>query len=218
MFDNKLIQHSQSPFSSPVLLVKKKDGEWRPCVDYRALNNITTRDQFPMPTIDELLDELSHTTWFSKLDLRQGFHQIRMPPNDIPKTTFCTHHGHYEFYVMPFGLCNAPSTFQATMNKLLQPFLRKFIIVFFDDILVCNTSLEYHIQHLECVFTTLLQEEYFLKQSKCALAQRQLNYLGHVVSASGVNPEPSKIQAILGWPIPSNITALRGFLGLNGFL
>jgi hypothetical protein len=217
MLSSHLIQHSQSPFSSPVLLVKKKDGGWRFCVDYRALNSITVRDHFPMPTIDELLDELGSATWFSKLDLRQGFHQIRMHPDDIPKTAFRTHQGHYEFRVMPFGLCNAPSTFQAAMNNLLQPFLRKFVTVFFDDILVYSFSLEDHLQHLEYVFTTLLKGGYFLKQSKCLLAQRQLEYLGHVVSASGVCPEPSKIQAMVDWPLPTNITALRGFLGLTGF-
>ncbi|PNX92970.1 Ty3/gypsy retrotransposon protein, partial [Trifolium pratense] len=217
MLSAQLIQHSQSPFSSPVLLVKKKDGGWRFCVDYRALNSITIRDRFPMPTIDELLDELGSATWFSKLDLRQGFHQIRMHPDDIPKTAFRTHQGHYEFRVMPFGLCNAPSTFQAAMNNLLQPFLRKFVTVFFDDILVYSMSLEDHLKHLESVFQALIQGEFFLKQSKCLLAQRRLEYLGHVVSAGGVCPEPSKIQAILDWPLPTNITALRGFLGLTGF-
>lgn len=141
MLENKLIQHSQSPFSSPILMVKREDGEWCLCEYYRALNNITTRDRFPMPTIDELLDELGHATWSSKLELRHGLHQIHMHPDDIPKTTLCTHHGHYELCVMPFDLYNAPSTFQVAMNKLLQPFLCKFITVFFDDILFYSVSL-----------------------------------------------------------------------------
>ena len=127
------------------------------CVDYRALNSVTIKDRFPMPTIDELLDDLGHASWFSKLDLRQGFHQILMAEDDIPKTAFRTHQGHYEYRVMPFGLSNAPSTFQATMNALLQPFLRKFTVVFLDDILVYSTTLDDHLHHLTLVFEALLQ-------------------------------------------------------------
>jgi len=178
-----------NPFSSPVLLVKKKDGSWHFCVDYRALNSITIKDRFPMPTIDEILDELANASWFSKLDLRQGFHQIHMDEHDIPKTTFRTHQSHYEYRVMPFGLCNAPSTSQATMNELLKPLLCKFAVVFFNDILVYNSSFEAHLSHLECVFQALRDGQFFLKDSKCLFGKRQLEYLGHIVSQKGVEPE-----------------------------
>ncbi|WVZ01111.1 hypothetical protein V8G54_027180 [Vigna mungo] len=191
MLSDGMIQPSHSPFSSSVLLVKKKDG---------TLNAITIKDKFPIPTIDELLDELEGASWFSKLDLRQGYHQIRMSEADIPKTAFRTHHGHYEYTVMPFGLCNAPSTFQATMNELLKPFMRKFLI-----------------QILGGSYSTLGADLSTIDTGHCLFAQQQVEYLGHVVSAAGIAPEHSKIQAMLDWPPPSTIKALRGFLGLTGF-
>jgi len=136
---------------------------------------------------------------------------------DIEKTAFRTHHGHYEYFVMPFGLCNAPSTFQVAMNHLLAPFLRCLAAVFFDDILVYSDSLSSHVQHLDIIFQALLRGQYYLKQTKCLFAQTQLEYLGHVVSSNGVAPEPSKIQAIIQWPTPTSAKDLRAFLGLTGF-
>jgi hypothetical protein len=187
------------------------------CVDYRALNALTIKDRFPLPTVDELLDELGLARIFSKLDLTSGFHQIRLHPEDSPKTAFRTHDGHYEYCVMPFGLYNAPATFQATMNDIFRPLLRKTVIVFFDDILVYSDSEETHLHHLEQVFSLLADHQFFLKESKCSFAQTKVDYLGYIVIAGTVAPDPSKVQAILDWPPPKNLKALRGFLGLSGY-
>ena len=169
-------------------------------MDYRALNVITVRDRFPIPTVDELLDELGGATWFSKLDLMQGYHQILTKESYTSKIAFRTHHGHYEFRVMPFGLCNAPSSFQATMNRLFQPHLCKYIIVFFNDILIYSRSFRDHLEHLEVAFQILMEGKFTLKFSKCSFAQQQIKYLGHVVSNQGVQPLLDKVQAIQRWP------------------
>jgi hypothetical protein len=186
-------------------------------VDYRELNAMTIKDKFPIPAVEELLDELHGAQFFTKLDLRSGYHQVRMHQVDVEKTAFRTHHGHFEFLVMAFGLCNAPSTFQALMNEALSKFLHKFVLVFFDDILVYSRTWEDHLQHLASVLAQLCHHQLYLKQSKCAFAQDTVGYLGHAISAKGVEADPNKVQDVDRWPTPMSVADIRSFLGLAGY-
>lgn len=217
MLQSGVIQHSNSAFASPALLVRKKDGTWQLVIDYRQLNAITIKSSYPMPVIDELLDELSGAKWFSKLDLRAGYHQIRMKEGEEYKTAFQTHTGHYEYKVMSFGLTGAPATFQGAMNDTLHSVLRKFALVFFDDILVYSPDLPSHIDHLQQVLSLLQKHQWQVKLSKCSFAQKQLIYLGHIISGDGVSTDPSKVQEVMNWPVPTTPKKLRGFLGLAGY-
>jgi hypothetical protein len=217
MLDQGLIRRSSSTFSSPVLLVKKPDGSWWFCVDYHALNAITIKDVFPILVVDELLDELHGASFFTKLNLQSRYHQVCMRSADIDKTAFRTHGAFFEFLVMSFGLCNAPATFQALINDVLRAYLRQFVLVFFDDILIYNSSWANHLRHLCDILSVLRQHCLFVKRSKYAFGVDTVAYLGHTISASSVAMDPTKVQAIRDWPQPCSARAVHGFLGLAGY-
>ncbi|GJS94069.1 putative reverse transcriptase domain-containing protein [Tanacetum coccineum] len=213
MLENGFIRPSVSPWGAPVLFVKKKDGSMRLCIDYRELNRITIRNRYPLPRIDDLFDQLQGAKYFSKIDLRSGYHQLRVREQDISKTAFRTRYGHYEFLVMPFGLTNAPAVFMDLMNRIFHEYLDKFVIVFIDDILVYSKSEEEHERHLRIVLEILRQKKLYAKFSKCEFWLQQVAFLGHIVSADGIIMDPSKVEAITKWPRPTTVTEVRSFLG-----
>ena len=197
LLDKGLIRPSVSPWGTPVLFVKKKDGTLRLCIDYKKLNQVTVKNKYPLPRIDDLFDQLQGAGIFSKIDLRSGYHQLKVAEQDIPKTAFRTRYGHYKFLVMPFGLTNAPAAFMALMNRVFQQYLDKFVIVFIDDILVYSRSPKEHEQHLRIVLQTLREKQLYAKFSKCEFWLDQVVFLGHVVSSRGIEVDPRKIEAVL---------------------
>jgi hypothetical protein len=216
MLAKGLIQPSVSLFSSPILLVKKKDGSCRFFVDFHHSNALIAKSKFPVPVFDQLMDELGKVAWFSKLDLCSGFHQILLKPGEQFKTVFQTHFGQFEFRVLAFGLTGAPGTFQGALNDTLAPCLRKFVIIFFDDILVYSTTYAKHIEQLRQMFEWLLKDQWKLKLLKCTFAQHSVSYPRHILSGDGVSTDLEKVKVIVDWPAPKSVKELRSFLGLAG--
>ena len=197
-----------------MLFVRKNDDSLRLCVDYRELNKVTIKNRYPLPRIDDLFDQLRGATVFSKIDLRSGYHQLRVKEEDIPKTTFRTRYGHYEFVVMPFGLTNAPAAFMDLMNRMFSPYLDVFVVVFVDDILIYSKTLEDHDRHLRIVLQVLREAKLYAKFGKCEFWKEEVKFLGHVVSKEGISVDPSKVEAVLNWSRPTTPTEIRSFLGL----
>jgi len=217
LLDKQFIRPSVSPWGTPVLLVKKKDDTMRLCVDYRQLNKFTIKNKYPLPRIDDLMDQLRGAVVYSKIDLKSGYHQIRVKAEDIQKTTFRIRYCHYEYLVMPFGVTNAPAIFMDYMNRIFHEFLDKFVVVFIDDILIYSKNLEEHERHLRIVLQILRERQLYGKWSKCEFWLKEVQFLGHVISQNGIAVDSSKVQAVLLWEQPKNITEIRSFLGLAGY-
>ena len=217
LLDRKLIDWSSSPYAAPVLFVKKPNGTFRMCVDYRALNRMTQRNQYPLPRIDDLLDQLRGARVFSAVDLMQGYYQIPLAEADRHKTAFRTPMGLFEFRVLPFGLTNAPAHFQTVMNRIFAPYIGRFVLVYLDDVLIFSQNAQDHLQHVEKVLQVLRENKFYGRLHKCHFNQCSIKYLGHIVSANGVAVNPEKIKAIQTWPTPRNLKEVRQFLGLANY-
>jgi hypothetical protein len=217
LLEKRFIRPSSSPWGCPAIFVKKKDQALRMCVDYRPLNEVTIKNKYPLPRIDILFDQLTGARVFSKIDLRSGYHQIRIRPEDIPKTAFTTRYELFEYLVMSFGLTNAPTHFTYLMNSIFMPKLDKFVVVLIDDILIYSKNEEEHAKHLRVVLTCLREYQLYAKFSKCAFWLEEIQFLGHVLSAKGIAVDPSKVKDILEWKSPTTVHQVRSFLGLAGY-
>ena len=217
MLKQGIIETSDSAWSNPVVLVKKKDGGVRFCVDYRRLNTVTKKDAYPLPRIGDCLDSLAGSKWFSTLDLASGYWQVPLDKRDKDKAAFVTHKGLFNFKVLPFGLCNAPATFERLMERVLQGLLWQTCLVYIDDIIVFGKDFRSALMHLKEVFERLRQAHLKLKPKKCSLFGTSVSFLGHIVSRDGIHCDPSKIDVVRDWPSPNNLKELRSFLGLCSY-
>jgi hypothetical protein len=208
---------SSSPWRAPVLFVEKKDGTQRMCVDYWSLNEVTIKNKYPLLRIEDLFDQMKGASVFSKIDLRSGYHQLKIRESDIRKTAFCTRYGLYEYIVMSFGLTNAPAYFMYLMNKVFMEYLYKFVVVFIDDILIFSKTKEEHEKHLRMVLEKLRSNQLYAKFSKCEFWLTEVAFLGHVIFAGGISVDPSKVKDVLNWMPPTNASEIRSFLGLAGY-
>ena len=195
-----------------MLFVKKKDGTLRLCIDYRQLNRLTIKNKYPLPRINDLFDQLKCASIFLKIDLRSGYHQLRIKDVDVHKTAFRTRYGHYEFLVMPFGLTNAPAAFMDLMNRVFRPYVDQFVVVFLEDTLVYSKDQERHDTHLRVVLESLRKEQLYAKLSKCEFWMNEVSFLGNIVSKEGIRVDPKKIEVVVEWKPPRNVTEVRSFL------
>ena len=217
MLDQDIIRPCVSPWASNVVIVTKKDGSKRFCIDYRKLNDITKKDSYPLPRISDCLDALGGSKYFSAFDLRSGYHQVAMSEADMEKTSFITRNGTYCFTAMPFGLCNAPATFQRVMDFVMSGLNYQICLVYLDDVIVFSSNLADHFDRLKLLFDRLRKANLKLKPSKCHLFRKTVNFLGHVVSENGISTDPEKISCVVDWPIPTSVTEVRSFLGLCSY-
>ncbi|KAL1914349.1 uncharacterized protein VTP21DRAFT_8988 [Calcarisporiella thermophila] len=217
LLEKEFIKPSTSPYGAPVIFAPKRDGTLRLCTDYRALNKATIKNRYPLPRIDDLLDQLHGAKYFTRIDLRQGYHQIRVASEDTHKTAFRTRYGSYEYLVLPFGLCNAPATFMRLMNETFAPFLDKCVLVYLDDILIYSKNYQEHLTHIRKVLEILQKNKLYAKLQKCEFAKTSVEFLGHVITGEGIATDSKKTDAISEWPTPKSVTELRSFLGLCNF-
>jgi hypothetical protein len=217
LLNKGFIRPSSSPWGCPAIFVKKKDQTLRLCVDYRPLNEVIIKNKYHLPHIDLLFDQLSGAKVFSKIDLRSGYHQRRIHPEDVPKTAFTTRYGLYEYLVMSFGLTNAPAHFMYLMNSVFMPELDKFVVVFIDDILIYSKTKDEHAEHLRVVLTRLREHQLYAMFSKYEFWLDTIPFLGHILSAEGVAVDPSKVKDILDWKPPTTVHQVWSFLGMAGY-